>query len=55
MPSQSFQNSQTLGQFFYPLYVPVVPADRDEIEPSAGTRSVITYPMRLWYRPTMLK
>jgi hypothetical protein len=20
MPSQSFQNSQTLGQFFYPLY-----------------------------------
>jgi hypothetical protein len=21
MPSQSFQNSQTLGQFFYPLYV----------------------------------
>ena len=23
MPSQSFQNSQTLGQFFYPLYAPV--------------------------------
>jgi hypothetical protein len=21
MPSQSFQNSQTLGQFFYPLYM----------------------------------
>jgi hypothetical protein len=21
MPSQSFQNSQTLGQFFYPLYI----------------------------------
>jgi hypothetical protein len=36
-------------------YAPVVPADHGEIEQPAGTRSVITYTMHLWYRPTVVR
>jgi hypothetical protein len=41
--------------WLYIYYVPVVPADHGKIEPSAGTRSVITYTMHMWYRLTVVR
>jgi hypothetical protein len=47
MPSQSFQNSQTLGQFFYPLY------DHTRAEPYRllGSWLVRLATLHMWYVP----